>query len=64
MKITNYKRNSDVNIRLTSQEIFWLKTILSRYNERKGCMTTPPNGFPVELQTKLDYVCEGKVAKK
>ena len=50
MKITRHKRNNELSIRLTNQEVRWLKCILARYNSGHGTMAKgDPNGFPLEL---------------
>jgi hypothetical protein len=53
MKLTKHKRDDGLSIRLTNQEVLWLKTILNRYNNGKGSMSTPSNGFPVEFEMLL-----------
>jgi len=53
MKTIKHKHDGEVSIRLTNKELGWLKTILDRYNEGKGSMSKPSNGFPVELLEAL-----------
>jgi hypothetical protein len=52
MKAIKHK-NGEVTIQLDEEEKDFLTVILARYNEGKGAMLVPANGFPFELALQL-----------